>query len=66
MQSITPAELAELVHTDQKRVRKFLREITPKEAQPGRGRRWNLKGDKRSITRLQKQYDNWSSHAKAS
>lgn len=60
MESISSAELAEVIHTDKKRLRKFLREITPREEQPGRGNRWVLPGGKRNINRLQKQYEQWS------
>ena len=60
MEPITPAELAEVVHTDDKRVRKFLRDVTPRENQPGRGKRWALPGGKRNLQRLQKQYDAWA------
>jgi hypothetical protein len=59
-QPITPAELAEGLGADQKRVRKFLRSITPEEQQPGRGNRWSLPGGKRNFARLQKQYNEWA------
>lgn len=58
--TITPTELAEQLHTDPKVLRKFLREVTPREAQPGRGHRWELPAGKRNMTRLQKQFDVWA------
>jgi hypothetical protein len=58
--TITPAELAETVNSDGKTVRKFLRSITPKEDQPGKGSRWAIDGSKRSLTKLQKQFATWN------
>jgi hypothetical protein len=60
MQNLTPTQLAETVHSDPKTVRKFLRSMTPKDQQPGRGNRWALPGGKREMTRLQKQFDAWA------
>lgn len=57
---ITPAEFAVAVDSDGRTVRKFLRSITPREDQPGKGSRWSLPGDKRSVTKLQKQFTEWS------
>ena len=55
--TITPTEFAATVDSDGRTVRKFLRSITPKDAQPGKGSRWALDGSKRSVTKLQKQFD---------
>lgn len=57
---MTPAEFAVLVESDGRTVRKFLRSITPKEDQPGKGSRWQLDGTKRSVTKLQKQFTEWT------
>jgi hypothetical protein len=57
---ITPAEFAELVESDGRTVRKFLRSITPRDEQPGKGSRWQLDGTKRSVTKLQKQFTEWT------
>lgn len=57
---ITPAEFAELVESDGRTVRKFLRSITPREDQPGKGSRWQLDGTKRSVNKLQKQFAEWT------
>ncbi len=58
--TITPAAFAELVSSDGRTVRKFLRSITPKDEQPGKGSRWALPGTKRDITKLQKQFNTWT------
>jgi len=39
---LTPAELATELGTDARTARKFLRSITPKEDQPGKGSRWAI------------------------
>lgn len=64
--SITPTEFAEQVGSDPKTVRKFLRSMTPRDAQPGRGHRWELPAGKRNTTRLTKQFKEWSAeHTRA-
>ena len=60
MTTLTPTEFASTVDSDGRTVRKFLRSITPKDEQPGKGSRWSLAGDKRSVTKLQKQFKEWS------
>ena len=57
---MTPAEFASQVNSDGRTVRKFLRSITPRDEQPGKGSRWELKGDKRSVTALTKQFQKWT------
>lgn len=57
---MTPAEFAVEVDSDGRTVRKFLRSITPREEQPGKGSRWSLPATKRDITRLKKQFAEWS------
>ena len=57
---MTPTEFAATVDSDGRTVRKFLRSITAKENQPGKGSRWELDGSKRSVTKLQKQFAEWS------
>lgn len=59
MAQITPAEFAVQVKSTGREVRKFLRSITPKEDQPGKGARWALEGNKREVTKLQKQFTEW-------
>lgn len=58
--TMTPAEFAVEVGSDGRTVRKFLRSITPKEDQPGKGSRWSLPATKREVTKLQKQFAEWS------
>jgi hypothetical protein len=42
MATMTPAELATELGTDARTTRKFLRSITPRDAQPGKGSRWSI------------------------
>lgn len=53
----TPADLAEKFDTDARTVRKFLRSVTPKEDQPGKGSRWAIEGKK--LSSLRSQYVKW-------
>ena len=39
---LTATELAGMLDTDSRTARKFLRSITPKDAQPGKGSRWGI------------------------
>ena len=54
--TLTPADLAEVLGTDARTTRKFLRSITPKDAQPGKGSRWAIKGTKGNLTDLGKKF----------
>lgn len=56
-QTLSPAELAVELESDARTVRKFLRSITPKENQPGKGSRWSI--EKRQLRTLRKQYTEW-------
>ena len=53
---ITAAELASELGTDGRTARKFLRSITPRDEQPGKGRRWGIDGGKRNIAKMRKQF----------
>jgi hypothetical protein len=57
--TLTPAELADLLGTDSRTTRKFLRSITPRDEQPGKGSRWAIPGTKSSIATLTKKYAKW-------
>lgn len=57
--TMTPAEFAVTVDSDGRTVRKFLRSITPRDEQPGKGSRWELDGTKRSVASLTKQFRKW-------
>lgn len=54
---LTPAELAVELESDARTVRKFLRSITAKENQPGKGSRWSI--EKKQLRTLRKQYKEW-------
>jgi hypothetical protein len=56
---MTPSEFAVEVKSTGREVRKFLRSITPREDQPGKGSRWELAGTKRDITALSKKFESW-------
>lgn len=58
--TITPTEFATEVGTDGRTVRKFLRSITPKDEQPGKGSRWALPGTKRDLDKLTKRFNEWT------
>lgn len=57
--TMTPAAFAETVDSTGREVRKFLRSITPKDDQPGKGSRWELPAGKREVTKLTKQFNEW-------
>lgn len=59
MAQITTAEFAAALGTDARTARKFLRSITPKDEQPGKGSRWVLEGNKRSLNSMKKRFDEW-------
>ena len=54
---LTPADLAAEFDTDARTVRKFLRSVTPKDDQPGKGSRWNI--EKKQLRSLRSQYTKW-------
>lgn len=54
---MTPADLATELGTDARTVRKFLRSITPRDEQPGKGSRWNI--EKKQLRSLRSQYAKW-------
>ena len=60
MSNITPTQFAEIVGSDGRTVRKFLRSVTPREEHPGKGSRWSLPGTKREVGKLQKQFNEWN------
>ncbi|MCA1806252.1 MAG: hypothetical protein LC687_00005 [Actinobacteria bacterium] len=55
---LSPTDLATEFETDARTVRKFLRSVTPKDAQPGKGHRWGI--EKRQLRSLRKQYTSWA------
>lgn len=55
----TTAQIAEAIGTDPRTLRKFLRATTDKSDQPGKGARYALSADKRSIAALAKKFSKW-------
>ena len=60
VKTATPKEIALEFGTTGKTLRKFLRSITPKEDQPGKGGRWSIPAAKRDMTALRTRFDAWS------
>lgn len=57
-QTLSAKEVAIELKTDARTLRKFLREVTPKEDQPGQGGRWTFtKGD---VKKLTKKFNDWA------
>ena len=54
---LSPAALAVELGSDARTVRKFLRSITPKEDQPGKGSRWGI--EKKHLRSLRTQFAKW-------
>jgi hypothetical protein len=63
MATITPKEFAQKVDSDGRTVRKFLRSITPKEDQPGKGSRWEI--ESRQVRSLTTKFRKWDEERKA-
>lgn len=57
---MTPTEIAAEFGTDGREVRKFLRSITPKDEQPGKGSRWSIEANATQLKKLRKQFDAWN------
>ena len=56
-----PSALALELGTDARTTRKFLRSITPKDAQPGKGSRWEIK--KSEVRSLRKKFAEFTAAA---
>lgn len=54
MATITVSELAEVLDTDPRTARKFLRSVTPKDECPGKGSRWEI--EKKGVRSLKVKY----------
>jgi hypothetical protein len=54
---MTPADLATELESDARTIRKFLRSVTAKEDQPGKGSRWMI--EKKQLRSLRSQYAKW-------
>ena len=57
MTTLTTAQAAEKLETTPRELRKFLRSITEKDSQPGKGSRWVLEA--RDVTKFKKQFADW-------
>lgn len=57
--TLTPTEVASEFDTDSKTLRKFLRSVTPRDEQPGKGGRWAVPGTKAQLNKLRKQFNTW-------
>ena len=58
MATITVQEFATTLDTDTRTTRKFLRSVTDKENQPGKGSRWAI--EKREVAGLKKKFAAWN------
>lgn len=63
MAAITVSDLAQELGTDARTARKFLRDITPAEAHPGKGSRWSI--EKREVRSLKSKFTKWESARQA-
>jgi len=57
MAQIKVTELAQELEANPRIVRKFLRSITPKDEQPGKGGRWQI--EKRDVRSLKKKFSDF-------
>jgi len=57
MATITVTEFAEALATDARTARKFLRSVTPRDEQPGKGARWSI--EKREVRSLKSKFIKW-------
>lgn len=57
MTTLNTAQAAEKLDTTPRELRKFLRSITEKDSQPGKGSRWTLEA--RDVTKMRKQFNEW-------
>lgn len=63
MATKTVAELATALNTDARTARKFLRSITPKDAQPGKGSRWVIEA--KQVASLKSQFSKFAAAVEA-
>lgn len=62
MATINIAEFATIIEATPRDARKFLREVTDSEAQPGKGGRWAI--EKRDIRSLRSKFTKWDADRK--
>jgi hypothetical protein len=58
--TMSPAEIAVEFESTGREVRKFLRSITPKDEQPGKGSRWAVEANAPQLRKLRKQFEEWT------
>lgn len=58
MATISAKELGNELGTDGRTVRKFLRSITPKDEQPGKGSRWAI--ERKAVRSLRTKFQAWN------
>ena len=63
MATINIADLATELGTDPRTARKFMRSITPREGQPGKGSRWSI--EKREVRALRSKFAKFAAEAEA-
>ena len=56
---LTTKDFAAKIGTDPKTLRKFLRDSTPREEQPGKGGRWVLPGSKTALAKARRDFAKW-------
>jgi predicted transcriptional regulator len=56
---MTTKQFADAIGTDPKTLRKYLRDSTPRDEQPGKGGRWVLPGSKTAISAARKGFAKW-------
>lgn len=56
---MTTAQFATSIGTDPKTLRKYLRSVTPRDEQPGKGGRWVLPGSKSEIAKHRRAFAKW-------
>jgi len=57
--NITTAAAAEKLGTDPRTLRKFLRSDQGMNSKVGKGKRWSLEGDAKSIKELKAKFEGW-------
>lgn len=56
---LTTRAFADAIGTDPKTLRKYLRSVTPRDEQPGKGGRWVLPGSKSEIAKHRRAFAKW-------
>ncbi len=62
MATLNISEFSEIIEATPRDARKFLREVTPDDAQPGKGGRWAI--EKRDVRSLKSKFAKWDADRK--